>query len=247
MSRRPNLDNSYKKTILPVKRPKKKEMVTPPKKSTKEKFWNYANKIAIVIGVAGAISLLLLGKSCYEEHDRHTRQSDTQSETLIPSPLVTTKNTIIFKLGYTFDGIDRDNFNNGESVALQNIGVDNFFADDLYLRIVNDRLLVSNTFTNYDGKPVGQLQDNKWLYYQSNDMKCGFDAQSFEVVDKQRNVIFSLSYRNADTVAIMGYKVVGNKVVVFNKDGMTIFDKKADDYNNVILPALQAIPKMFNY
>lgn len=112
------------------------------------------------------------------------------------------------------------------------------------IRVENEKLLVTATFTSLDGKIAASMVDNEWQVNPGNHFDRNFDDHGLEVIDSY-GVRFQIEFLNASIVKLNGVCRYGSSMVFFDDRAMKLMNKwTPDDVKNLnrLLPALFQFP-----
>ncbi len=80
-----------------------------------------------------------------------------------------------------------------------------------------DRLYVSTTFVDIDGKYVGKMEFNKWEAKKTKISYCHCtEKDNIEIIDENNYVLFNMRYMEPNIIVINGYFVGDNGIQVYN-------------------------------
>lgn len=155
---------------------------------------------------------------------------------LLPEKLTSLDDKLFIKTGSFVQGYPISQFmnNNGLNYTPTLVGCSTVkIPMVMTYRIMNNRIYVSCVLKDLEHKEVvGILKDNRWEFFKSNILTFNHNDRGLEVLDKQNNVVLSLSFQDSRTILLQGYFIKDNNVCVM-ADALypcnTLGDKKSMD------------------
>ena len=169
--------------------------------------------ISLIIGLYLTIDRL---KTIFRSDiENYNREAFVQG-ILMPQLLFDPKGKINVMLGSNTMGFHFDELKQGVKVSPTGL----MFNDEkstfnLKIKIINNRLFFSRVFNDLINEQyVGELDYNKWKFFKPNFLFCNQTDSSFEVLDKAKNIMFSILYIKPGTIKLQGYSINEHSLMV---------------------------------
>ncbi len=84
------------------------------------------------------------------------------------------------------------------------------FHQPFSFKIINQKLVMSCTIYDLEGKWVAEVENNKWRINKNNTGKFNYDNKGFEVFDNKGRIVMSLDIRKNKNIILQGVYVSPN-------------------------------------
>lgn len=99
------------------------------------------------------------------------------------------------------------------------------YVGDLKFKIEKNRLFVSTTFRDIQKEEVvGIINYKSWSLLKDNLLDYIETDESFEVIDRNGNVIFSIKYKAPNIVSLKGYFIKSSKVFIIDSNHTSLMN-----------------------
>lgn len=84
------------------------------------------------------------------------------------------------------------------------------FHQPFSFKIINQKLVMSCSIYDLDGRWIAEVENNKWRINKNNTGKFNYDSKGFEVFDNKGRIVLSLDIRQNKNVIMQGVYVSPN-------------------------------------